>query len=233
MATKLQNIRWKLYQYKDKTLLLWGLKNGLIAPYSDELIEKLRTIYYGPLPASVILLSNAMTNGHCYDRALLLSRAFIDSDDEVNLLYGDVNYLKLNPEFICNDPRYADHCFVERKTKDGKHLIYDTTTGFVYDKDLYWLINHPKIRHKNDKESIKRFLDEDEQIHTNNIENDKYASPILIDFLLETYGRPNEMYAANNIELLQREIENFKQTIKYDELVEEIDQDMKRLGLRH
>ena len=48
----------------------------------------------------------------------------------------------------------------------------------------------------------------------------------------KTFGRPNEMYSLLGIELLQREIEHYKKTINYDGVVEEISQDMKRLGIR-
>ena len=55
MITNIQNLRWKYYQLKRKKLILYGLKKGLITPYNDSLIEKLRTIYYGGIPASIIL----------------------------------------------------------------------------------------------------------------------------------------------------------------------------------
>lgn len=232
MATKLQKMKWELHSYKYKHLLIWGLKNGLIIPYDDELIEKLRKVYYGGIPASVILLSNAMTNGHCYDRALLMSRAFLEDEGDVQLLYATIDSLKLNPEFICDDPLYADHCIVERITKEGRHLIYDTSSGFIYDKKLYWLMENPKVRKVNSKESIKRFIEDDEEFCPQDIDRDKYAAPLILPVIEMTFGRPTEMYSVKGIELLQREIEHYKQQINYDGVVEEIDQDMKRLGIR-
>ena len=232
MATRIQKMKWDLHSYKQKVLLIWGLKNGLITPYDDQLIEKLRTVYYGGIPASVILLSDGMTNGHCYDRALLMSRAFLDDEDDVQLLYADIDSLKLNPKFISDSPLYADHCIVERITKDGKHLIYDTSAGFVYDKKLYWLMEHPKVRKINSKESIIKFINEDEDFHPEDVERDKYIAPLVLPMIEKTFGRPNEMYSLLGIELLQREIEHYKNTINYDGVVEEISQDMKRLGIR-
>ena len=44
MNTKIQKMKWELHSYKQKQLLIWGLKNGLIKPYDDDLIEKLRLI---------------------------------------------------------------------------------------------------------------------------------------------------------------------------------------------
>ena len=83
---RIQKLKWELQKKKFKMLLLWGLRHGYIFPYDDELIIKLRNIYYGGIPASIILLSNVMSNGHCYDRALLMSQAFLDSEDDVKLL---------------------------------------------------------------------------------------------------------------------------------------------------
>ena len=232
MATRIQKMKWDLHQKKYRILLLWGLKNGLIAPYDDWLIEKLRKVYYGGIPASVILLSDGMTNGHCYDRALLMSRAFLDDEDDVQLLYADINSLKLNPKHISDSPLYADHCIVERITKDGRHIIYDTTAGFVFDKKLYWLMEHPKIRKINNKESIIKFITEEDELHPEDVERDKYAAPLILPMIEKTFGRPNEMYSLLGIELLQREIEHYKKIINYDGVVEEISQDLKRLGIR-
>ena len=231
MATKIQKMKWDLHSYKYNLLLTWGLINGLITPYDDNLIEKLRKVYYGGIPASVILLSNAMTNGRCYDRALLMSEALLTEDDDIQLLYADIDSLKLNPKYIRKSPLYADHCIVERITEDGKHLIYDTSVGFVFDKKLYWLMEHPKVRKINNKESIIDFINEEEDIHPEDVERDKYIAPLLLPMIEKTFGRPTEMYSALGIELLQREIEHYKKAINYDGVVEEVSQDMKRLGI--
>ena len=232
MTTKIQNLKWDLHQKKANLLYSWGLKNGKIKAYDEELIQKLRKVYYGGIPASVILLSNGMTNGHCYDRALLMSRAFLDDEGDVKLLYATIDSLKLNPKFISDDPLYADHCIVERTTKNGQHLIYDTSSGFIYDKDLYWKMENPKVRHVNNKESIKTFLEEDEEHYPEDLERDKYIAPLVLPMIEKTFGKPTEMYSLKGIELLQREIEYYKNTIKYNDVVDEIDKDMKRLGIR-
>lgn len=232
MATKYQELRWKLNRRKNTFLLIWGLKNGLITPYDDELIEKLRNIYYGGIPASVILLSDGMTNGHCYDRALLMSRVFLDEEDDINLLYATIDSLKLNPKFICDDPLTYDHCIVERITKEGEELIYDTSSGLIYDKKMYWLMEHPKIRKVNNKESIIKFINEDEEIHPENVERDKYIAPLILPFLEKTFGKPNEMYTMLGMNLLKREIEHYKNKIHYTDMIEEIRHDMKQLGFK-
>ena len=42
----------------------------------------------------------------------------------------------------------------------------------------------------------------------------------------KTFGRPNEMYSLLSIELLQREIDHYKNRIKYSDVVKEIEEDM-------
>lgn len=231
MATMIDKMKWKLQNYKYKALLIWGLKNGHIVPYSDELIEKLRTIYYGGIPASIILLSNGMSNGHCYDRALLLSQAFLDGEDDVNLIYGTVDSIKLNPAYK-DDNRRGDHCFVERITKSGQHIIYDTSSGFVFDKKLYWLIEHPKVRKINGKDAIKDFVKSQDYYHSEDAMRDRYVAPLVLPFIESTYGRPIEMYSQLGIELLQREIEHYKSVIGYSDLCREMQEDMRRVGIR-
>ncbi|MDD6403973.1 MAG: hypothetical protein PUG33_07620 [Mollicutes bacterium] len=206
---------WKIYCKKSETLLIEGLEKGLISLYDDKLIKKLRNIYYGGVPASIILLSDAMTNGYCYDRAFLLARAFLDEDDDINLIYATVDSLRLNPEYICDAPLYADHCIVSQTTKDGRHLIYDTSTGFVYDKEMYWLIENPKIRKIDNKESIRKFLLEEERINPSCIKSDKYIARVILPMLEEEALKEAAMYSAKGIGLLQREIEHYKQEIGY------------------
>jgi len=111
-------------------------------------------------------------------------------------------------------------------------LIYDTSCGFVFDKKMYWLMKKPKLRHINSKESIKKFVEEDEDRFPEDIERDKFVSPLILPMIETTFGSPTEMYSLSGIELLQREINCFKEQINYDDVVRKIDEDMKRLRIR-
>ena len=168
-----------------------------------------------------------MTNGHCYDRALLLSRAFLDDEEDVKLLYASIDSLKLNQKFICDDPLYADHCIVERTTKDGRKLIYDTSSGFIYDKDFYWKMENPVVRNENGKQFIKQFMKKEDELYPEDIERDKYIAPLILSTIEMTYGSPTEMYSIDGIERLQREIEHYKELINYNEIIEELTQGFK------
>lgn len=206
----LRELRWKLYKFYSKKIQIWGLKNGYITLYDEELIEKLRDIYFGCLPASVTLLCCGMTNGYCYDRALLLSRAFLDDGCDVRLVYGTISSLRLNPGYFGAD---ADHCFVEVTNRTGQRIIYDTSLGYCYQKWIYWLLEHPKVRKINDKQSIIDFLKTNENLHSDNVEDDKYLLPAIIPNIELTYGYG--VYSLPGIELLQREVELLKKRVDY------------------
>ena len=59
-----------------------------------------------------------LTNGYCYDRSALLSRAFLDSGDGVRLICLNIDSLRLNPN---NDDSLVEHCVVERVTSTGRY----------------------------------------------------------------------------------------------------------------
>ena len=224
--------KWMLHNFKKNIIFNYGFNKNLIDFYDEELIRKLRTIYSGALPASILLLSNFMSNGKCYDSAFLLSKAFLDTDDDVKLIYASIDGIKYNPinQFDSN-PLYADHCFVERITKDGKNLIYDTSKGLVYDKKLYWLMEKPKVRKITSKKEIINYINKNKD-PLDEVKNDSHNSLFIIPLIEDTYEYPNEIYAHLDGGLLQREVEIFKKSINYDELQKEAEQDMKKLFLK-
>lgn len=225
MLKDLQIKRWNLYCSRKRQLLVYGLKNGSITLYDEELIAKLRNIYYGGIPASILLLCDALSNGRCYDQALLMSRAFLNTEDDIKLVYATIDGIKLNPKYIGADLGYADHCFLQRTTKDGQTLIYDTSSGFVYDKDLYWELEHPQVRKTNNKEEIITYLNQSKQLSSKESEIDPYSSLLILPIIEKTYQNRNKIYS----QLLQREIETYKDKINYDTIVKQAKETMKKI----
>lgn len=214
---------------EEKMLFLYGIKNGLIHFFEKNLIENLRHVYYGGVPASIILLSRVLCGGYCYDRSLLITLGF-DEDDDFKLVNGTIDGIKLSPYYIDNNSRnfdgtpnihYGNHSFAERKTKDGRVFVYDTTIGLVIEKNLYYKIENPKINKINDKKAIFDFF-EYQDIKHSNLENDKYILPLILPKIESTI---EEEYLCK--ELLKEEIERLKKEIEYDGICKEIEEDMK------
>ena len=104
---------------------------------------------------------------------------------------------------------------MERITKDNLHLIYDTSTGLVYDKYIYWLLERPKVRKINNKQSIKDFV---ELENYSDINDDKYGAILILPMIDKICGRHDELYSTEEYNLLEKEIKHYKEFIKYDEL---------------
>ena len=224
MVTKLDKLKWFMYRQKRKAVFRYGFATGKIHPYELSTIEKLRDVYYGGISASVLLLYNRLCQGHCYDRALLMSMAF--DDDEFRLVDADIDGITLNPRYVDDrryDEHYGNHCFLERVTKDGKVWVYDTTEGLVFDKDLYYYLENPKITKINDKKTTQEFV-EYRDIKNAEISRDKYAAFITLPLIEDGAKNNNHFYS----EALLREIEIYKTNIDYNGLVREIREDMGR-----
>ena len=94
-------------------------------------------------------------------------------------------------------------------------------------------MEQPVIRKVIEKDEIIRKVKEDEDYIPEDIERDKYASPLILPLIESTYGRPTELYSQLGIELLQREIEHFKKVINYDAVCKEIEEDMRKKGFKN
>ena len=170
------------------------------------------------LPASILLLRHGMLNGHCYDRTLLIAEAL--QDRNIQFVYATIDGIRLNPKVEQDNPMYAAYCFLEQTTKDGRHIIYDTSMGLVIDKSLYWLLEHPKVRKINSKAELAKFLDTKKQKPSEN--DDEYIATFVLPILEMYYENQDEWYAKPGIELLQREVEQFKKKNHYEQLVKDL-----------
>lgn len=223
--------KWEIHQKKIDKMLVWGAKRGLVRTYDEELLNNLREYNYGGCPATILLLHRGLANGFCYDRGTLVALGF--GEDDFNILYGDIDSIKLNPKYIeeyrsgKNSERYADHCVAERIDKDGNHWIYDTSLGLIYLKEFYWLLEHPKIRHVNDKENTLRFLYED-FVRDMDLDRDKYILTLTLPVLESQDDSATQPFYQDD---LNNEIKMLKEKIDYDALVKDVHDDMKRLGM--
>ena len=236
MATKLDQIKWIIYNKKKDILYYYGIHNGLIHSYEEELLEKLRHVYYGGVPASILLLCDKYCNGHCYDRGLLITLGF--GEDDFKLVDADIDGIGLNPRIIdeyneaitkgytWNHP--ANHCFAERTKKDGSVWVYDTSMGLVFEKNLYYKMENPKITKINDRNTTENYC-EYQDIKNANFQQDKYILPMILPTIEKLADSEKQLYK----ERLKQEIKRFKEEIDYEGLCDEIHQDMISKGFKH
>lgn len=162
MVTQLEKLRWKLYELKISILFNHGIEKGLIKSYGDDVTQKSKTICCGSIPLSILLLDYHMVQGRCYNRAALLTLCFWNDDFKV--VTACIDDLKYNPFYVGKykngevDDEIFNHCFVERKMEDGTVWVYDTSTGLMFEKSLYYRMQNPKIIEEKGKEEVLEYL---------------------------------------------------------------------------
>lgn len=204
---------WNIQFLLKVKLEVLGALTKQVTTYESSLIERLRTIYFGGVPGSVILLIPSLCINRCYDRGMMLSMGL----DEFDIVWGSTRSIRF--EIMRDEGKFhnilirSDHFWVE---SDG--WVYDTTRGFKVKKWLYYILETPIIRSRknqdwcHEQDLYKRDL-------AGNIEQDKYALPIIIP-LLEPIKK------SLNSELAIKELDLFKQFINYDGLCKEMQFDM-------
>lgn len=223
----------KWFWKKHNILMKLGIKYKMIGGYSDAYLEKLRDVYYGGIPASIILLDPARCRRRCYDRAVLAAAGLQDIDYRV--VHADIDGIRYNKATMAEvkywqdkgekiSDRYANHCYLEFE-QGGLTWVLDTTDGLIYEKHLYQLINRPKVNCVRTKEETLAFPDYIDIIEAD-IERDKYIVPALLP-IIEAEIEQYSMYK----EQARREIELFKKKINYDALCAEIEEDKRRRGI--
>ena len=206
-----------------------GVKHKMVGLYSDRFIENLRDVYYGGIPASIILLDPVRCRGKCYDRAVLAATGLRDIDYRV--VHADIDSIKYNKRTMAEvaywksqgepiNARYANHCYLEFED-GGLTWVLDTTDGLIYEKHLYQLINRPKVNCVRTKEETLAFPGYIDIVEAD-INRDKYIVPTLLP-IIEAEIEKESLYQ----EQARREIALFKEKIRYDDLVREIEEDKK------
>lgn len=223
----------KWFWKKHDVLMKLGFKHKMIGIYSDAFLEKLRDVYYGGIPASIILLDPARCRRRCYDRAVLAAVGLKDMDYKV--VHADIDGIRYNKATMEEvkywqskgkkiNEHFANHCYLEFED-GGLTWVLDTTDGLIYEKHLYQLINRPKVNCVRTKEETLAFPDYIDIVEAD-INRDKYIVPALLP-IIEAEIEACSMYK----EQARREIELFKKKIDFDALCAEIENDKRRRGI--
>ncbi len=212
------NWDWKWFLSWSERLTQWGMQHGQVALYDENLIQKLRKVYFRGVPASVALLSHMIADEHCYDMANILATALIGMNYDIQVMYGSIRSLRKHPvsRMHRRDSGYVDHCVVVQKTPDRKRWVFDTSRGMCYRLWLYWLIERPKVRKVNGACMMRAFA---RQYGTGQASRPRRemrdVAMATIPYVEEHYGEAAEIYARSGIHKLQREVELYKRAVGY------------------
>ena len=208
----------KKFEKKHTKMLSYGIKHKLIFTYPDILFDRLRPYHVGGLPASIMLFITELCNGKCYDRSLLMQLALKDCE----IVHADIETLR-----VTAGESSAEHSFVvTRDFGGGKEWVVDTSMCLIYDKNYYYKFEKPKINRVISKEECMDFIGTKEII-AGNFENDKYMLPLYLPFIENCIKNSKWLGTILYRNKLLSELEAFKQSINYDQIRKEIDDDIK------
>lgn len=142
MASIVQVIKSKIYDYKLKQLLYKGIKSGEITEFDEELYKQMSQTFIGGLPVSISLkyLKPSSSLGKCIDRSLYMFFCF----DNAILVRGDCEDLARK---YGNEG--ATHGWIEI---DG--YVYDPSLLLKFKKELYYELYKPTNVSKKNKDEF-------------------------------------------------------------------------------
>lgn len=194
-----------------------GVRAGLVLPYEQGLIDRLRAVYFGGLPGSVILLIRQLCDGKCYDRAMMISMGM----DKFEMVWGSIRNIRLDGG---KDGRpiieTSDHCWVE-----CGDWVYDTSHCLRTKKWFYYFLESPIIRLREDQDWFRDQLIYQEWLSCNP-ETNRRLLPAIIPLIEPLI--PGCLYK----ETVEYELDLFKIKINYNQIHEEIEADLKAMGIK-
>lgn len=215
----IRKFRVRVYKLIYSSAWSLGAYTQRIGTYDQALIEKLRFVYYGGMPASIILMVQPLCKGNCYDRASMLSLGL----DKFDLVWGSIMRLRSGPSIVANgysELEDSDHCWVE-----SGGWVYDTSHCLKYKKWFYYLIERPIVRRRKDQDWCRSQPYYQEMLE-DSVKIDIGLLPIIVP-LIEPHVKKS-VYGSR----LESEFELFKDRINYHQIRDEFYSDMIAKGFK-
>lgn len=224
----LTNLRRKLYMRYSMALFRWGLKHGKICMYGEGLVERLREVYWGGLPGSILLLSRQMCEGFCYDRTQLMARAFLELPGEIRIITASVESLRVLQSPWKRLPGDDLHCVLEWREPDAGVWIIDTGIGVLIQRWLFWLMFFPRKAQVLEREKFEKLdaLIREEDFAPEDVDLYKYWAPMFLPIVEECFAKPLELYGDPENGRLKQEVELFKEKIDYERVKAAVEYDV-------
>lgn len=217
---KLGNIISGLKTRRNNALDSGVLKQQRCAPFPEELFYKLKDLNLNGMPMGFTLMASELCNGKCYERSTELSFAF----DDCTQYYADIHSLKKNSITKSAEAKqnlFSDeHAFLE-----NNGMVYDTSNGLVFDKDLYWRIEKPNVHLTYTKSQCTerlRLLG----IFSQQPEDYKLLLLLAVQCYKKILKDPQYLSTKVNQKFLQSEFTKFLKEVDYDGNMRAINEDI-------
>jgi len=190
-------------------------EKGLILEFDQTTITNLRKLYFSCLSGLLYVYGNDTTFSTLGNKLLLLSHALEKEDFE--LVHGETNSTREIMFFEYNQEHLDYNSWIEVK-KSNKTWVYDPFSLLMFNKDVYYELENPKVGRRISKQSVIT--------HPSREEDDFFQ---LSDTWLLPECLPNLEKKAETSpykELLKTEITRLKRVTNYDNIKLEIFKEM-------
>lgn len=188
---------WEAFLERAQQLTDRGRKRGKVHCYADWFIRGARGEFCRGVPGSLWLLSRELIIHRCATGAMLAAMTLKHAGYEARVLQLEIDGMRLKPLTARNpdEPRYH---FVVETMEHGRPVIYDTSMGMVFDRKLYWKIEHPTVHAVVDGPKVQELTKEfgDFQAPATREEACAALAPI-IDTIGGSYGAHDDTQAQH------------------------------------
>lgn len=198
-----------------KLLFDKACEKGLIQEFDQATITNLRKLYFSCLSGLLYVYGHDTTFSTLGNKLLLLSHALENEDFE--LVHGETNSTREIMFFQYNQEHLDHNSWIEVK-KGNKTWVYDPFSLLMFNKDVYYELENPKVGQRIPKKDIIS--------HPSRKEDDFFQ--ISDTWLLPEYLQRLEKKSETSPykDLLQTEITRLKAVSNYDNIKLDIFKEM-------
>lgn len=199
-----------------------GVKKNLIQPFDQEVLTKLRKLYYGCISGIIYIYGMPTDVGTIAEKMILLRYALDDKNFQI--VHGNT-YSTENISFHEYDSKHLDNnSWIEVK-EGNKEWVYDPFSLLKIEKNLYYQIEEPEVFRTITKKTVESHPGrQDDNFHTFDEGGKDFLTFILPTIEENLENNPHK-------DFLKAEISRFKEEVDYEGICTEWENESK--GLFH
>ena len=196
--------REKLQIYKD------SIKNGRITNFDQDIISKLRRMYYGFYSGLIYIYKDPTTFHNISNKLEIMTHALADKNYKI--VHGDTDSTRDIPFFMYGVEHLDFNSWIEVE-EGNKVWVYDLFSLLKIEKNIYEQLEHPTIKKEIPKETITSHPAYDPYAFKNF--HDGFIEMLLKEIPIMEKNMENHPYK----EILAPELVRYKNFINYDQRV--------------